>query len=107
MTNLERLTIKAITEWCKKNDMHPTQRLRHIHPRAYVLGKAASQCLLIATPLIDAEQQVKKSREIMGADGSTTVHTFDKNLRVGDWCSVAYVCINGRQEQVAIPAVSA
>lgn len=105
VTKLERLTIKAIKNWCIEQDMKPTEPLCHIYPRAYVLGRPAGSCLLVALPLVDAEPQVKKMRKAMTSDGSTIIHLFDSILKAGDWCSVAYVCFNGRQERVAVKAV--
>lgn len=107
MTNLEKLTIKAIAEWCKSRNLKPVGKMRHIFPRAYVLGRSASRCILIATPPADAEPQVNRVNEIMHADGSTAVNLFDDSLRAGDWCSVAYVCFSGGQQRVAVKAVSA
>ena len=109
MTNLERLTIKSILTWCKGEGIKVTSRPHHLHPRAYILARPASACLWVVTPPMDAEYQVQNLNRKLSAhiDGAMTVHLFDGSLRAGQWCSVAYVCMGGRQEHVAIPAVTA
>lgn len=106
-TKLEKATVKAIRDWCIANNDKPISRLRHVYPRCYVLGRAAESCLIVACPPIDAEPQIKKARKVLTEDGSTSIHLFDKTLKAGDWCSVAYVCFSPRQERVAIHAVQA
>ena len=105
MTNLERLTIKALTDWCKRNKKEtPRIRPRHIHPRCYVIARPSGSCLIVACPPMDAEPQIQKIP--MYRDGTKIINTFDDNLEAGDWCSVGYVCYGGVQETIAIQAVT-
>lgn len=104
MTKLEMLTKKAVIEFAKKAGRNITS-VRHIYPRAYVLGRAAPMCLLVACPQQDAEPQLKRLKELREFDGSTTIHTFDDSLKAGDWCSVAYVTSPGIGESIAVKAV--
>ena len=101
MTQWEKIARQAIRDWCVTQGLE-VKSIHHVHPRAYVLGKAASHCLLIATPPMDATPTIQSAQALMGADGSQSAHLFDDALRAGDWCSVAYVVMSGRQEQVAV-----
>lgn len=93
-------TVRAIRKWCAERDMKLTTKPRHVHPRAYVLGYAAPQCLVIASPWMDSEPHL---REFDKRNPLTTVNCFDPSLRAGDWCMTAYVRREGVGEQVAIP----
>ncbi len=95
-------TAKAIKKWCRANKMKVEGELRHIHPRAYVVGYAAPCCLVLAVPWADSEPQC---REFDKENPLKTVHTFDNTLMPGNWCSTAYVCHGGTQETVAIHLV--
>lgn len=103
MVKLEHMTKKAVVAYAKSIGKEVVS-VRHIHPRAYVLARPASCCLVVATPLCDAEPQIRNSP--MRQDGSTIVHCFDGDLLPGDWCSVAYVNTKTSGEQIAVPAVS-
>lgn len=104
MTKLEMLTKKAVIEFAKKAGRDVTG-VRHIYPRAYVLGRAAPMCLLVACPPQDAEPHMKELKKMREFDGSTTLMTFDDSLKAGDWCSVAYVSSPGIGESIAVKAV--
>lgn len=39
-------------------------------------------------------------------DAVSLIRAFDPALRAGDWCSCAYVCRDGSQQDVAIPVVA-
>ncbi len=89
-----------IENWLEKQGIKPIKPLRHVYPRAYVIGHAASACLVIARPWVDAEDHLKEqTRTNRGLD---TVHTFDDKLKAGMWCASAYVCHGGVQETVAV-----
>lgn len=88
MTKLERLTKQSVTAYAKKLGRNVVG-VSHIYPRAYVLARPASGCLVVACPPSDAEPQIKNGP--WRGDGSKTVRTFDDRLMAGDWCSVAYV----------------
>jgi hypothetical protein len=107
MTNLQRAVIAAIIDWCERHGDPVTFKPCHIYPRAYVLGRATSQCLLVSLPPLDRDPQIQQVRNIMNSDGSTVIHVFDDTLRAGDWCSVAYALQSGGGGLIAIPAVAA
>ena len=99
MTKLERVTRRAIREWCEDQG-YTVKRIRHVIPRAYVVARLAIKSLAVAVPPCDAPELSS------GSDlGSVTMLQFDPHLRVGDWCSVAYVTTEVGSGWVAIPAV--
>jgi hypothetical protein len=106
MTKLERETIRAIKAWCGINGDPAPGKVGHVYPRAYVLGRSASLCLLVSIPPVDTAPQIQQARVVMDADGSTVIHVFDDTLRAGDWCSVAYALQSGGGGLIAIPAVA-
>lgn len=91
----------AIREWCAKNGK-PAESIKHVHPRAYVVGHAAPLCLIVAAPWADSEPQCQAFDK---ANPMATVHRFDKSLKAGMWCTTGYVIGGGIQEPVAIPVV--
>ena len=100
MTKLQIETKKAIKLWCKKNKLQ-VKSIRHIYPRAYLLAKLASACILVSTPYQDAEKHMRDKEY----SSYNTINYFESTLQVGDWCGVAYICMDGIQTNVAIPAV--
>jgi len=94
---------KAIKKWCRARKLTLSQEPCHIHARAYVVGYAAPQCLVVAVPWVDSEPQL---RSFDKENPLTTLNTFDVSLMPGDWCSTAYVCYEGVQETVAIQVVA-
>jgi len=101
-TKLEKRASAAIEAWCKDRKIKLLNPPRHVHPRAYVVGYAAPQCLIIANPWVDSEPQCRGfDRE----NPLVVVRTFDIALEAGDWCTCGYVCRDGIQEQIAIPVV--
>jgi len=104
MTKLEQATRRAIREWCEAQG-HTVEKINHVFPRAYVVAHTAPSCLVIARPPMDATKHLRALYDETGGDGSATCHTFDKSLKVGDWCSIAYVTTIGWGGPVAIPAV--
>lgn len=98
-TALKKAATDAVRAWCKKNGT-PAKSIRHIHPRAYVIGKPAPLCLVVAMPWQDSEPQCQASNKRNPLD---IIHTFDHSLDAGDWCATAYVVRDGIQETVAVP----
>lgn len=100
MPEYQKEAVSLIKAWLKKQKIKPIKALRHVYPRAYVLGKAGSSCITVVRPWVDAEkhlmQETKTNRAI------DTITTFDPRLRAGDWCATAYVCHGGIQESVAV-----
>ncbi len=100
MTKLERATRRAIREWYEEQG-YTVKKIRHVIPRAYVVAKPAARNLVVAVPPCDAPELSS------GSDlGSVTMLQFDPRLRVGDWCSVAYVTTEVGSGWAAIPAVT-
>lgn len=101
MTKLERATRRAIREWCEDQG-YTVKKIHHIIPRAYVvaLARTAIRNLIVAIPPCDAPDL-----SLEGDLGSMTMLHFNRNLKVGDWCSVAYVVTETWGGWVAIPAV--
>lgn len=92
---------KAIQAWCREHG-EPAEQIRHVHPRAYVVGRAAPLCLIVSEPYVDSEPQCQ---EFNRANPLATVHRFDASLDAGMWCTTGYVVRNGCSERVAIPVV--
>lgn len=70
----------------------------HIYPRAYCIAKPAPMCAVFVTPWMDAEPQVRQSD---CSSSHTVVHGVEK-VRVGDWCSIAYVTTAGMGTQYVV-----
>lgn len=101
-TKLVTETKKRLTAWYKKTTKVTPISISHIHPRAYVVGKAGGLCLVVATPWVDSEKQV---RDFDKENGLKTIRMFDKSLKAGDWCSAGYVSTASVGETIAIPVV--
>lgn len=71
----------------------------HIYPRAYCIAKPAPMCAVFVTPWMDAEPQVRKQEY---SSSHTVVHGSIENVKVGDWCSIAYVLTPGMGTQWVI-----
>ena len=105
MKKIDKKIKKAVKKWCKKNNV-VVDKISHIYPRAYVLCKAAGQCLYVVKPIVDAEPQIQNAQKIMDSDNGDSIRDFHKSLKTGSWCSVAYVSSKMGGFSVAIPAVS-
>jgi hypothetical protein len=104
MTELEKKTKAAVIAFIEREfSGAKVKKVRHIHPRCYVLSRAASACLLVACPPCDDEPQLKNIPK--HGDGGISVNVFDDSLKAGDWCSVAYVVRSGSCQNVAVKAV--
>ena len=65
---------------------------RHIYPRAYCIAKPAPGCIVVLTPWMDSEPQIRSkpySAAVIVREGDVA------DIDVGDWCSVAYVITSG------------
>ncbi len=94
----------AIVKWCRTNGLKPIGPPRHVHPVAYVIGRAAPGCMVVAIPFTDSEPQCA---EFNRNNPLQIVRLFASSLRAGDWCSIAYVHREGWSDNVAIPVVTA
>jgi len=101
-TKRHRQAVAAIQAWCKKRkNLKLTQKPRHIHPRAYVLGYASSKCLIVSTCWTDSEPHL---REHTKQYPLSVINEFDESLKAGDWCIVGYGVFESRGSwSVAIP----
>lgn len=100
-SKLMNAATKAIRDWCRESG-EPAEQIRHVHPRAYVVGRAAPLCLIVAEPWVDSEPQCQKfNRE----NPLATVRRFDASLDAGMWCTTGYVVRNGCGDTVAVPVV--
>lgn len=73
--------------------------VRHIYPRAYCVAKPAIMCAVFVTPWMDAEPQIRETEY----SSSNMVYNGVQDVRVGDWCALAYVVTSGCQERYAFP----
>lgn len=92
--------VKAVEAWCKKHKIKLISKPRHVHPRAYVVGHAASACLIISKCWTESEPHLQAwdKRYPLGI-----VNQFDNSLKPGDWCITAYISTAGSGQPVAIP----
>lgn len=97
-SKLKRAAAAAVRAWCKKNGK-PAKAVRHVYPRAYVVGRAAPLCLVVTRPWQDAEPQCQ---EFDRKHPLSVLHTFDQALDAGMWCATAYVVRAGCSETVAV-----
>ncbi len=97
-SKLKKAAADAVRAWCEKNG-GPVKSVHHIHPRCYVVGRAAPLCLIVAKPWQDSEAQCKDFDRRNPLD---TLRTFDDALDAGMWCATAYVVREGCQETVAV-----
>lgn len=101
-SQLQRRATAAVRAWCDRKGIKPAA-ISHVYPRAYVIGRAAPQCLVVAAPWPDASPHLQ---EFARANPLNTVHTFDASLDAGAWCTLAYVSTPTRGEFVAMPVVA-
>ena len=83
ISRLRKLAMKTI---------RGAKSVAHIRPRALCIAKIAPGCAVFATPWMDSEPQVKEKefssyREVRGE------RVYD--VKIGDWCSLAYVVTSG------------
>lgn len=100
--SLARRAKAAIAAWVVESKGTAVLNVCHVQPRGYVVARLAESCLLVATPWLESEPQVREAHKRFGFEW---VREFDRSLATGDWCSLAYVSTEGCGEQVAIHAV--
>jgi hypothetical protein len=103
MTILERKARSAILSFCKSKG-HKVQRVRHIHPRAYVLARFAPSAIVIGFPWQDSEPHPRELERAMGTN-SRISNMFEAGIRPGDWVSIGYVVGQHGTWTVAVKAV--
>ena len=97
-SNLKKAAIRAVRKWCEENG-YQAKEIRHVHPRAFVIGKAAPKCLIVSRPWQDSEPQCQ---EFDKANPLDIIRTFDHRLDAGMWCATAYVVTDFGGDTVAI-----
>lgn len=104
-TKLHIEAVKAVEAWCKKHKLELVGRPRHVHPQAYVVGHAASACLIVSGCWADSEPHLRERDKKYPLK---IVNHFDESLNAGDWCITAYVSVkNCGGWPVAIPLKAA
>ncbi len=92
--------ILAVKAWCEANKLTGVSSVRHVHPRACVIGYAAPMCLVVSVPWVDSEPQCQ---EFDKAHPLKVINRFDPSLNAGDWCVAAYIVRDCGSEFIAIP----
>ena len=106
VTNLEKKCRKELMAYVKEHE-GDVESVSHVHPRAFVVGRAAACCLVVAYPHLDSTPLIlSMNKGILKDDGLNIIRMFDPELTQGDWCTIGYVCRYGCQETVAIKAVT-
>jgi len=101
MTKTERRARQRVKAWCESSGIELSGKIRHVFPLAYVVGRAAPKCLIVARPWFHSEPQV----EVFNRENPLqTVHDFDDTLTAGDWCTTAYVTTTSWSGTVAVAA---
>lgn len=78
----------TIRKWCQKNIDRKVESITHISPGCFVIGYAAPGALIVARPWMDSEPQCKAFDK---NNPYTVAHEFDRSLKPGDWCLMAYL----------------
>lgn len=99
-TKLKKESVLAVQDWCKKQKINLEQKPAHVHPRSYVVGLAAPNCLVVARCWADSEPHIKEWDKEYPLQ---IIYNFDKSLKAGDWCITAYVSTKTIGEPIAIP----
>lgn len=73
--------------------------VKHLFPRVYCIAKPAPLCAVFVKPWMDSEPQVRNP-EYSAFD---VVYEGVHDVRVGDWCSLAYVVKKGCSQMMAFP----
>lgn len=88
---LERLRQRVIAQTQER-----VLSISHIMPRAYCVAKPASHMAVFVVPPMDREPQVRN-------DEYTVVHNETcRDVRAGQWCSLAYVSTKHYGQSVVI-----
>ena len=97
-SKLKQAAAAAVRDWCARTG-DPAKSILHVHPRVYVIGRAAPGCLIVARPWQDSERY---RQDFDRANPIQQIHEFDKSLDAGMWCATAYVVRPGSSEPVAV-----
>jgi len=97
-TKLKTAAADAVRAWCKRQG-RPATTVRHVFPRAYIIGRAAPMCMVVSCPWQDAEPQCQ---EFCRGNPLAVLHNFESGLEAGRWCAVAYVVRGDVSETVAV-----
>jgi hypothetical protein len=100
-TKRHKEAVAAIQAWCKTRKLKLTQKPRHVHPRAYVVGYASSKCLIVSRCWTDSEPHLRQHDKMYPL---SVINEFDETLKAGDWCITGYGSFEHRGGwPVAIP----
>jgi hypothetical protein len=92
---------EIIRLWRKKNvDKREVKSFSHWQFRSYVIGYAASGCLITTSCWVDSEPLVRKDNK---KHPLNLIRLFDDSLKAGDWCFTCYIVVDGCQEGIALP----
>jgi len=91
---------RTVLKWLHRSAMQikGAKSASHLYPRAYCIAKPAPLCAVFVTPWFDAEPQVRTPEY----SAAQTVHEGVADVRVGDWCAIAYVVTDGVQQFHAV-----
>jgi len=92
---------EKIIALCDKNGIpkKDIKQILHIHLHCYVIGYAAPNCIIVATPWIESQDHLK---EFDRKNPLNTINEFDKTLKPGDWCVTAYIATEAFGQHIAI-----
>ena len=90
---------RSTLQWLRRAAMQISgaKRVAHLHPRAYCVAKPAPGVAVFAIPWMDSEPQIREE----AYSSSGLVYKGIANVRVGDWCALAYVVTSGGGETYA------
>lgn len=102
LTNQQRKAKSVVAQWVQANQRGvQVIGIRHIYPRALVVGHLGPRALVVARPWQDSEPQCREWDRQYPLD---VIHdNFDKSLKAGDWCIVAYVSTDTSGLHYAVP----
>lgn len=95
---LQRKASAAVRCWAQGKGK-TVQAVKHVHPRAYVIGRTAPGCLIVCVPWQDSEPQC---RDFDRRNPMSSIYLFDDDLKAGDWCATGYIVTPGACETVAV-----
>lgn len=100
LTKQQREAWGAVARWLAARGVE-FKSISHIHPRAYVIGRTAPRCLVVARCWADSEPLC---RDMTRENPLMSTNEFDDSLNAGDWCITAYVVeAGGCQRDYAVP----
>lgn len=93
--SFSRAAVREIIREAKKQ-IPSAKYVLHIHPRAYCVSKPAPWCAVFAIPECDNEPQVAYK------SGCLVQHHSASGVKLGDWCSLAYVSTSTCGEVIVV-----